>query len=72
MNNKYYKDGNIMKKLTLSITIIIIMLGCDRQWDNPLTTDDDLKNTPNIVQINLDSNNDVNIILDYDEHLQGF
>ena len=54
-----------MKKLFISILILILLMGCDRKWDNPISTDEDLKNTPNIVQINLNSENNISIILDY-------
>ena len=54
-----------MKTVIISISLLIIFFGCDRQWDNPLSTDDDLKNTPKIVQITLDSDNNASIVLDY-------
>ncbi len=54
-----------MKKLILSILLIFLFLGCNRQWNNPISTDEDLKITPKILQINLDSDKNVSIILDY-------
>lgn len=52
-----------MKKVLL-LTLFLV-LACDHQWDNLLNTDEDLKNKPNILQINLDSDNNAAIILDY-------
>ena len=56
-----------MKKLLL-ITLIfldLIAFQCERQWTNPISIDEDLKNTPEIVQISLNSENNVEIILNY-------
>ena len=33
-----------MKKLIISIIILILHIGCDQQWNNPISTDEDLKN----------------------------
>jgi hypothetical protein len=44
---------------------ILIFLSCERKWDNILDTDEDLINTPNILQIEINSNKNITIILDY-------
>ncbi len=54
-----------MKKLCLPFILMFLFLNCDREWDNPLSTDDDLKNRPNIIQIKLDSEKNISIILNY-------
>ena len=54
-----------MKKLILPILITFMVFNCNREWDNPLDTDDDLKNTPNIIQINLNAEKNIAIVLDY-------
>ncbi len=54
-----------MKKIYLPLLTILLLLSCERNWDNLLSTDEDLKNTPNIIQINLDSEKNITIILNY-------
>jgi len=53
-----------MKKL-IFIFCILTIFSCSREWENPLSIDEDLNHKPNIVQIDLDSNNNADIILDY-------
>ncbi len=54
-----------MKTINMLILTILFVLSCERNWDNLLSTDEDLKNTPNIIQINLDSEKNITIILNY-------
>ncbi len=54
-----------MKKLYLPFLTILLLLSCERNWNNLLSTDDDLQNTPHIIQINLDSEKNITIILNY-------
>ena len=54
-----------MRKIILLTFLVLFILTCDRGWDNLLETDEDLKNTPQIIQINLDANRYISIILDY-------
>ena len=58
----YYQQPLCLYK---SISLLIFFLACDRQWDNLLSTDEDLRNTPKILQINLNSDNNAIIILNY-------
>ncbi|NOG46832.1 MAG: hypothetical protein HND50_16440 [Calditrichaeota bacterium] len=53
-----------MKYLTLIFTALIF-LGCSREWDNPVNSDDDLKNTPNIVAIEFDSEKGIVLTLNH-------
>jgi len=43
-----------MKKV-FYLLIIIILISCSRDWNNPLETDEELKNKPNITQIEVNS-----------------
>ena len=44
-----------MRTLILLLLTVIFFFTCSREWDNILNTDEDLKNTPQILQFNLDA-----------------
>jgi len=54
-----------LKLIIKSFTLLFLLVGCERQWESPLSTDEDLNHEPVIVRIDLDSDNNANIILDY-------
>lgn len=53
-----------MKKIFI-LSSLFILLTCSKEFDNPISSDEDLKHKPNILQISTDSNIDISIILDY-------
>lgn len=54
-----------MYKIFPLFFIIFILITCDREWNNIVAIDDDLKNPPVISQIDFDSERNISIIIDY-------
>ena len=54
-----------MKIYILFILLLIVSFSCNRDWNNPLEIDEDLKNTPEIIQIKTNSDLNIEIHLDY-------
>jgi len=53
-----------MKRI-LTFTFLLLVFSCNQDWNNPLETDNDLKQIPEIVQIQLNEDNDIEIYLNY-------
>ena len=55
----------MIKKYILFIFLTVVSFSCNRDWDNPLEVDEDLKNAPEIFQIQINSELNIEIHLDY-------